>query len=295
MDYSINASPANLDWVQIWREMHDLERQQGDDFTHPDFHIGNDYYHTAASRFVRFTQQIQQPDDFMQWLLPKLTQGDTILDIGAGSGRYLTTLTEAECKIIALEPSQAMISFMQKEIENNKLYNVTVVHDYWPSSNIITCDVAICVQVIDAVRNIDTFIAAMNSATRKLCVILLGVRHPTTPLLPLWHKFHGTPRLPIPGAYECINVLAQMGIMSNLTVFSIPQTFISFPNYDDAVAETCFRLRIPHDSKHMALISDLILAHCIMHEDGRVIVPYDAPPTAVIWWNPMKNVLSRMQ
>jgi 2-polyprenyl-3-methyl-5-hydroxy-6-metoxy-1,4-benzoquinol methylase len=286
MDYLPNWSAAGLDWIHIWRDMHDRERKQGNDFTHPDMRIGDDYYVDAGARFANFVTRFPQPDGFMKWLLPMLNSGDTILDIGAGSGRYLTTLVASGCHVIALEPSKTMISYMNQTIHENKLGNsVTVIHDKWPSVQSITCDVAISVQVLDAVRDIEPFLHHMNSSTKKLCVILLGVPHPTTPLHELWQKYHGTTRLPIPSAYECQQVLAQMGIMANVHIFPRP-SFVSFPNLDDAVAESCFRLRLPDDANHRAIISEIILADWIIQNDGTVVIPHSAPHTAIIWWNP---------
>jgi SAM-dependent methyltransferase len=286
MDNSPNWTAAGLDWIHIWRDMHDRERKQGDDFTHPDMHIGDDYYIDAAARFVRFVQHIPQPDGFMQWLLPMVSSGDTVLDIGAGSGRYLTTLASSGCHVIALEPSKTMISYIHQTVNEHQLHaSVTVINDAWPSVHSITCDVAISVQVLDAVSDIEPFLRQMNASTKKVCVILLGVRHPTAPLHGLWKKYHGTTRLPIPGAYECQQALAQMGIMANIKMFPNP-SFVRFPNLEDAIAEACFRLRLPNDAHHHAIISELIRTDCLIKDDGTVVVPHNVPPTEIIWWRP---------
>lgn len=214
-----NWSAAQLDWIRLWQEMHDAERLQGDSVTHPDMNIGNDYYASAADRFVRYVNEIPQPDRFITWLLPALEPGDTVLDIGAGSGRYIPALINAGCRVLALEPSAAMRSHLERTVSQFKPEQVSIIPDAWPASTPTHCDISIAIQVIDAIRDIHTFIDAMHRSTHKRCVILMAVRHPSTPIHSLWQAYYQMPRKLMPGLYECINVLAQMGITANVHMF----------------------------------------------------------------------------
>jgi SAM-dependent methyltransferase len=287
-----NWSAGGFDWLQIWKEMHYQERQQGDAATHPGMKLGDDYYESAADRFVRFIQEIPQPDRFMAWLSPHVQPGDVVLDIGAGSGRYLQILTSAGCSVIALEPSLAMLKHIQRDVDENSLASqVTIRHEFWPTQHLIPCDIAIAVQVLDAVQDVGPFLLAMQQSARKLCAIVLAIRHPSTPILHLWEAHYGSPRSIMPGAYECLNALAQLGITANLQMFPRAEQ-LTFASMSDAIAETCFRLRLPHDQQHIQLVTQLIEQHWIRLPDDRVRVPYLAPPGAIIWWDPMSNTLT---
>ena len=281
----MQVGTAGIDWLALWRDMYTRERDQGEAATHPDMQRSADHYATAAARFARNVKRVPQPDAFMRWLLPHLSHGDTVIDIGAGSGRYLPPLVAAGCNVVALERSPAMVEQMQHVVTAQQLSGVTIVPEYWPTPQPMTCDVALAVHVLYALPDIEPFIRAMHQSARKLCVLVLGVRHPTTPVLPLWQVYHGSPRLPLPGAFECLNALAQIGIIANVTVLPAPLP-ISYASLDEAVAETCFRLRLPYDASHQQRIATLIEQHWQIRATGEVVVPLAPPPNLAIWWCP---------
>jgi len=281
----MNDPVAGIDWLALWRDMYERERAQGEAATHPNMERSADHYATAAARFARNAKRVPQPDAVMRWLLPQLSRGDTVLDIGAGSGRYLPPLVAAGCRVVALERSPAMVEQMHLLVAEQQLTDVTIVPEYWPPPTQITGDVALAVHVLYALPDIALFVQTMQTAARKLCVLVLGVRHPTTPVLPLWYAYHGTPRLPLPGAYECLNALAQLGIYANLSMLPVGQP-IQYSSLAEAVAETCFRLRLPYDESHQHRVATLIRTHWHINDAGEVIVPGAPPRNAVIWWHP---------
>lgn len=276
--------PGELDWLHIWRDMYDREREQGESTTHPDMHRSTDQYATAASRYARNVKRVPQPDAFMRWLLPQLQTGETVLDIGAGSGRYVAPLAEAGMHVKALEQSPAMREQIGLIMQERNLPHVEIIAERWPTPQPVVCDVAIAAHVLYAVRDIAPFILAMQASARKRCVILLGVRHPTTPVLPLWQSYHGSERLPLPGALECMGALAQLGIAANLHVLPAPAP-ISYASIEEAATEMCYRLRLPYGEPYQQQLADLIARDWILGDDGGVTSPHTPPPHAAIWWN----------
>ena len=85
-------APGQYDWLKIWRDMYDRERAQGEAATHPDMQRSSDQYAHIAARYAANVKRTPQPDAFMRWLAPLLRPGMTVLDIGAGSGRYVAPL-----------------------------------------------------------------------------------------------------------------------------------------------------------------------------------------------------------
>lgn len=276
---------AGLDWLNVWRDMYDAERSQGETATHPDMERSADQYATAAARFARNAKRLPQPDAFMRWMLPRLTSGESVLDIGAGSGRYVSPLAQAGHAVIAVEHSPSMRAEMRTRVAEEALAAVDIVADTWPTQTPIQADVVFAAHVLYAVRDIAPFLTAMHQSARRMCVLLLGARHPTTPVLPLWQEVHGEARLPLPAAYECLAALAQLGIAAHTTVLPA-QAPIRYASLAEAVAETCFRLRLPYDAPHQAQIAALIQREWHIEDNGAVVVPQLAPPNVVIWWQP---------
>lgn len=283
MNNSFAWRPGEHDWVQIWREMYDRERDQGESGTHPDMQRSADQYATAAARYARNVKRVPQPDAFMRWLLPQLNVGATVLDIGAGSGRYVAPLANAGMHVKALEQSPAMREQISIVVQEQQLSQVEIVAESWPTANMVMCDVAMAVHVLYAVRDIAPFVHAMHSSARSMCVILLGVRHPTTPVLPLWQAYHGNERLPLPGAFECLGALAQLGIAANVHILPPPAP-ISYASLDEAATEMCYRLRLPYGEPYQQRVADLIARDWIAADDGSVTSPHTPPPLAAIWW-----------
>ena len=274
---------AGLDWGTIWRDMYDAERNQGEAFTHPDMERSADHYATAAARFARNVKRIPQPDAFMRWMLPQLQPHETVLDIGAGSGRYVMPLVQAGHQVIALEHSPSMREQLQLSVDPAHAAAVTVVDGTWPTPQAVHADVMFAAHVVYAVRDLAPFLQAMHQQARRMCVLLMGVRHPTTPVLPLWQAYHGVPRLPLPGAYECLGVLAQLGSAANMHVLPAGPG-IRYASEAEAVAETCFRLRLPYDDVHQQRVAALIREHWQQTPDGEIHVPHASPPNVVLWW-----------
>ncbi|MEY3989570.1 MAG: hypothetical protein RI985_651 [Chloroflexota bacterium] len=275
--------PGELDWIQIWRDMYDRERHQGESATHPDMQRSADQYATAAARYARNVKRTPQPDAFMRWLLPQLDVGDVVLDIGAGSGRYVAPLANAGLHVKALEQSAAMREQIGIVVQEQRLSQVEIIAQSWPTTQPIACDVAMAVHVLYAVSDIAPFVQAMQSSARKMCVILLGVRHPTTPVLPLWQAYHGYDRLPLPGALECVGALAQLGIAAHVHILPAPAP-IGYASLAEAATEMCYRLRLPYGEPYQQQLVDLIARDWIIGEDGSVTSPHLPPPHAAIWW-----------
>jgi SAM-dependent methyltransferase len=281
----LSWAPGQQDWVAIWRKMYDAERAQGEAATHPDMERSADQYAAIAQRYAATVKRTPQPDAFMRWLVPHLRPGLRVLDIGAGSGRYLEQIVAQGCRYIAMEHSAAMraqIAVVQARQGNA---DVTVIDGTWPATTVPDSDIVFAAHVLYAVRDIAPFVLAMDAAARERCVLLLGARHPTSPMLPLWQAYHGEARLPLPAAYECIAVLAQLGICADVTVLAAVAPMSALTR-SDAIDDVCYRLRLPWDAEHRAAVGALIDAQWLLQADGSLVSPVAVPPQVVMTWVP---------
>lgn len=276
---------GGYDWLAIWRQMYESERAQGEAATDPAFGQHRDPWAKRAGRFAAASQRQPQPDSFMRALLPRLRPDDTVLDIGAGTGRYLPALAAAVREVIAIEPSAAMRAEMERLIADMGLHNVRVVADRWPTDQPISGDVAISAHVVYGVAEVEPFLTAMGQAARRACHLYLGLRHPGYTLAPFWERVHGSPRLPLPAAPEALACLHQLGIAASLELLTIPASF-RFADAAEALDDIRQRLRLTpepaRDARIAAAIADLLRPDA----DGWLTLPGQPDHAAMISWAP---------
>jgi SAM-dependent methyltransferase len=267
------------DWLATWRDMYERERAQGESGTDPGFAVAPDHWQGQATRFAQAAVQAPQPDGFLRFLSPRLRPSDTLIDIGAGTGRYEPTLAPLVRELIAVEPSAAMRQYLEPRCGPNG----RVVAAGWPEADVPDCDIAIAAHVIYGVPEIQPFLERMNAVARRGCYLLLAFRHPTSFASPFWHAIHGEVRLPLPGALECLNALYQIGIAAQLTLVPIDAR-IQFDDEESALSDLRWRLRIPPDPDRDARLRTLIREQFEQLPNGH-IAPQGLPEqAAVVWW-----------
>ena len=109
-EYSYSA--GGYDWLAIWRRMYDDERNQAENATLPGFVAQPDCWSGQADRFAAAAQRAPQPDGFMRFLLPRLRPGDRLIDIGAGTGRYVSLLSGAVAELLAQLDERALADLL---------------------------------------------------------------------------------------------------------------------------------------------------------------------------------------
>ncbi|HJZ47291.1 MAG TPA: methyltransferase [Roseiflexaceae bacterium] len=281
-------SPGGYDWLAIWRRMYDEERNQAESATLPGFVAQPDCWSGQADRFAAAAQRAPQPDGFMRFLLPLLRPSDRLIDIGAGTGRYEPLLAAAVAELLAVEPSPSMRAQLERRLADERLTNVHAVAGAWPDIDVPPCDVAIAAHVLYGVREIEPFLRAMDAAASRACFLLLAFRHPSSFVSPFWERLYGVPRLPLPGALECLNALYQLGIAARLELVPVTSR-LSYTNQQEALADLRWRLRTPpqpeYDRQILAAIDELL----DRVDDGRLAPRGLSAQAAVIWWERLGN------
>ena len=90
----------------------------------------------------------------------------SVLDIGAGSGRYAIPIAKKSQSVHALDLSSEMLQFLERETEKNNLDNIQTVKSAWPTAeNIGEFDVAFAA-MCPAIRSVEA-IQAMSDVAKK--------------------------------------------------------------------------------------------------------------------------------
>ncbi len=273
------------DWLATWRQMYDAERAQGDAATDPAFARHADTWAGRARHYAEASRRQPQPDAFMTMLTPRLRPTDRVLDVGAGTGRYLPYLATQVAEVIAIEPSPAMLGELERTLSDAGVANVQVLPQSWPLASPIEADVVISAHVVYGVREIGPFLQALDGAARRLCALHLGLKHPSAVLAPFWERVHGLPRLPLPGALEALAACHQLGLPARLELMPAPTAF-AFPSIEEALDELRARLRLAPDPARDAALLSAMTDLLEPTRDGGLAPRGQQRYTGFVWWGP---------
>jgi SAM-dependent methyltransferase len=271
------------DWLAIWRQMYDAERAQGEAATDPTFERHADHWRGRAGRYATASGRQEQPDAFMRLLTPRLRPTDRVIDVGAGTGRYLPYLARQVAEVIAVEPSAAMRAELELALAAAEVDNVQVLAESWPLGVPATADVVISAHVAYGVREIGPFLEAMDQAGRRLCVLFLGLQHPASALAAFWERVHGQERLSLPGALEALAACHQLGLPARLELVPAARSF-GFASVEEALEDIRLRLRLsPEPARDAAILA--AMADLLAPDDAGGLAPRNQPShTGVVWW-----------
>jgi SAM-dependent methyltransferase len=271
------------DWLAIWRDMYDAERAQGEAASDPAFAKHADTWAGRAVRYAAASRRLPQPDSFMVWLTPRLRPRDRVIDVGAGSGRYMPYLSYHAAEVVAVEPSPAMRAELEHTIVEAECENVRVLAGSWPLDEPLRADVVLSAHVVYGVREIGPFLQAMDAAATRLCALYLGLQHPAWAIGDVWERIHGEQRLPLPAALEAVAACHQLGLPAQLELVPAPPAF-RFANEEEALDELRTRVRVAPSPERDAQLRQAMRELLVPTADGMLTVRRQQRHTAVIWW-----------
>src|SRR3954470_24119758 len=115
---------ADVDWAERWRRL--VQARQGSDA--PASAGGGNRWDQRAERFARMTQNLDpRADLFASTLIEAVRPTDSVLDVGAGAGRYTMPIAPHVARVTAVEPSGGMRAQLEQQLAARGYANVTVV------------------------------------------------------------------------------------------------------------------------------------------------------------------------
>ncbi len=176
---------------------------------------GTDFYAPVTSLFRADPRRTDEPA--LDVLRGHVGHGETWLDIGAGAGRYALPialdLEPSGGSVIAIDPSVGMLEALEEIAADDAIENVRVVVDRWPPADVgrYEADVSLMAHVGYDIEAIGPFLAAMEDATRRLCIAILMERQPSSVADVCWPPVHGEARVSLPALPEFLELLEAMG------------------------------------------------------------------------------------
>lgn len=278
--------PLPIDYIDRWRSIINARRVQHDAACAAQGRTTDDYWARRAVGYQKFVRESAGGSDpFVELLLHRLKPEDVVLDVGAGTGRHTVPLARHCERVIALDPSLAMLRILREEAERQGRHNIEIVEGGWPDAapQAPVADIVISAHVLYPIEEIEDFLRAMDSHGRRLCFLHLMAQQPWFDQLGLWKAVHGGERLPQPTHIDVVNVLHQLGCYANVQI-SWSDAPRRFDSLDDAVERFAESIAVGEDPERRRLLREALSQGLERTHGDQLSLPMRPFPLATVWW-----------
>lgn len=212
----------------------------------------------------------------------------TVLDVGAGWGRFAIPLAQTARLVTAVEPAAALVPILRQNAEAAGVTaeHLRIVEAGWREAEVSPADVVLCANVLTPLAEIGPFVRKLDEHTLRRCFIVLRATAMDAPLTDLWQEIHGVPYPRETTHADAFAVLAALGIPAQVTILPAPSSGWSFDAPEAAARFVRERLWLGPagtDARADRLVEDWLRAS-LVREGERWQVPTPEQRQALIWW-----------
>jgi SAM-dependent methyltransferase len=257
------------DYLQLWREL-----------------VSNTSQSPPGELLKRFKNHAlhksERPDPLLDFVLNSLGPESSVLDIGAGSGRWTIPLGRKARSITAIEPADDMITILQENIHTASLKNVSIVQSTWETAEVAVHDITVCAHAMYSCADLAVFVRKMEKLSRKACY--MAVRLPPADGImgelsqAIYGRYHDSAN-----AVIAFNALYQMGIYCNILVENDIYRWTN-DSREEAFLRAKRHLQLESDERYDGLIRDVVNRR-LQLSGSRYIWP-DGMRSLLLWWTP---------
>lgn len=272
-----------VNYVQLWRDLVRLgeERRKRKTNNH-----SKDQWHGKAAIFdQRVSERWQQQDSSRAFVLETLTEfpESTVLDIGSGSGAWVSLMSPQAKSVTAIDPSESMLAQLEHRIAEERLLNVNIVQGCWPEVTVDRHDICFCSHAMYGAEDLPAFISGMQKSTNKRIILLIRAPSEEGLMAQAMNMVWGYP-FDSPNYQIAINILWQMGIFPNVIM---EEDHLwkpwSHASLEEALSEMKNRLGLFDSQEWDEKLRDL-LESSLLYQSGEFIWP-SALRTALLYWD----------
>lgn len=279
--------------VERWRAIVDRRADQTDAAYAALGRTSDDFWDRRAATFHRATRDRTEGDPLLERLLGAVTGESSVLDVGAGTGRFTCAVAPHVRRVIAVEPNPRMRDFLEREVRERGLTNVEVVASTWEEAAAdLRADVVVGAHVLYPIRDIVPFVRKLDVAMRQHAFVYLRAVHPDAVTSPLWALFHAEVRRVGPNHLAALAVLGEMGIYADVEVVHQPVSF-RWDDLHDAVAEQMEALILPDTTEVREQLERVLRRFLRPLPEGGLALPVETLPNAIVSWRPSARVAER--
>jgi SAM-dependent methyltransferase len=265
-------------WAELWRQLSEhflWSEAEGQ---------GGHWREDRASRFDAAVKRKgrERSDPILDFVVGRLHPEDTVLDIGAGTGRFAIPMARVARGVTAVEPSPSMAAILRENAAAEGLTNIHLVDAGWEDVEVERHNVAFCSHAMYTSSDLVGFVRKMERSARDTCFLVMRVPSHDGVMGELSHRIHGQPH-DSPNFVVGYNVLYGMGIYANVVMENFVRPWAN-DTLDDALERARRHLRLGDTTAHDDMIRET-LARRLTFIDGQYHWP-DGMRSALAWWEP---------
>jgi len=270
--------PQEVDWLALWRELALRLRTQFE-------HDGSPFIHKERAREYDSRSRAkneQKKDILLGFVIKNVDSGQTVLDIGAGTGRWTISLAKIARQVTAVEPSAAMLDILRDKATATHLNNVECIQATWEEAVVEPHDIVVCAHAVYSSTDLAAFVHKMEKYARQTCYLALRLFASDGIMSELSRAIYGHPH-DSPNFIIAYNALYSMGTYTNVLVEDSTYHWTS-PDIDAALARAKRHLYLGTNTQYDELIRHT-LDRRLAYRNGCYLWP-DGMRSALIWWHP---------
>jgi SAM-dependent methyltransferase len=263
------------DWGDLWREL-----------ASRDLMTGAEGEAGMVERWRRVARELDaraqsEPDQLLAFILSRLRPEMTVLDVGAGIGRWTVPIAKVVRQVTAVEPVAGMRDVLAERVASQGLTNLEIVAAPWMEADVSPHDVVIAAHATYTTAELFTFTCKMDALARRACYMALRVPAHDGAIGELSEFFHGRWH-DSPNFIVGYNLLLSTGFYANVLMESRPVRYWTDPSLDAAVARAKRHLHLTGKEQEASIRE--ILSQRLIFEDGVYRWP-DGMRSALVWWD----------
>ncbi len=271
--------PKETDWSALWRELASRPRAKPGAADKK----GSFERKERAQQFEARTRKRneERKDPLLEYVLNDLEPSETVLDIGAGTGRWTVPLAKNAKKVTAVEPSAAMLEILKQNAAEAGLNNVEIIQSTWEDARVTPREIAVCAHAMYNAPDLVAFARKMEVSVKRKCYLAMRLIPVDGVMAELSQKIYGNSN-DSPNFIVGYNALYAAGIYTNVILEEGTFHWTS-PDIESAVEMARRHLYLGDSTEYDELIRETLKSSLVL-EDGTYLWP-DGIRSALVWWN----------
>jgi SAM-dependent methyltransferase len=275
-----------------WRRMVRARLAEMDELCPGRGAVGGSYWNQRgrARRFSTALDGTAAKDPLFARLRQASGRRSTVVDVGAGTGRFSLALAPRVHEVVAVDASSAMLGILRRTARQKGITNVRSIESRWEdvplaagtAGAVPPADVVVCSFVLPLIAEAGTFLAKMDAACTGRAFVSMNASSADAPTEHLWRHFHGQRRRPAPTYLDLAAIVADLGLQPEIEVAEVV-TRVRFDTLAAAVRAYRDTLVLPDTPEVRAELRRL-LSSWLVEDAGALRPPFRTMPMAIVSW-----------